>query len=420
MAIQFAYRNEARPPMRVVQLIGKAAEMEKSWKAANTKYEFTPMLYGQIPSSWRPQGLVDQIAEALPREPEGYFDPKGPKDVRELIVEDYEKEGVFGLDPDKEVLVTNGVLQALSLACKSLLNPGDQVIVFVPYYFYFPHQIVEQGAEIKLVPTRPENNFKPTPEELDAAITEKTKLCLINIPNNPYGYFFTENEYGALAPVFENNPDIFILADEVYYRTYPYGDQHLGILSAMPQLKDRIVVARSLSKAVAMASYRAGGAVGSPALIGEMQQWKGPNTWTNAPGSTLALKIALSNWEGFEHIVDDINGRLRKGLEYMKHRLQYMRFDVPETRAGIFLFPEIPNDLAAIIPDARPEIGVDTVGLSSSERLAWHLLTFGTSVVPGDDSGISNRFRVPFAMDIPQIESAMDNMQRGLRAIGWL
>ncbi len=417
--VELANRVGAMPAMRVVQLTGRAAEMKEPWEAANPGFEFVPLLYGDVP--WRFPRIRRQIIRRYPQAPSGYLDPKGEAGVRKLIAKDFERDGVLGIDPDKEVCVTNGVLEALQLACAAVLNPGDQVIVPTPYYFFFPHQVARSDATMRLIDTKPENDYKLTPEELEAAITQKTKMLFLNYPGNPRGYVYSFQEFDALARVLMLHPHISILADEVYFRTYFGGDSHTSILAAAPELKNRTIVARSLAKMLASPEERAGWAVGSSDIIGAMQQQlKAPGSWANPIASQLAIQFALSNREGTDHVIDEINGKLRQGHDFMLARLREMRFDVSSVGAGIFLFPEIPEELAGLIPDAAPEVGVDTIGLSSSERLAWFLLSHGTAVVPGDDSGVPDCFRVTFALDVPQLEAATDNMRRGLQAMGWL
>ncbi|MBM4448767.1 MAG: aminotransferase class I/II-fold pyridoxal phosphate-dependent enzyme, partial [Chloroflexi bacterium] len=209
-----------------------------------------------FPTPWH---ICEAAIDAMKKGITTYTPTAGFPELREAIARHLEKLYGIKYNPETEIVVTVGSSQAMDLAFRTIIDPGDEVIMPDPYYVCYPSCIVLAHGVPVTVPTRPENDFKLEPDQLEARITPKTKVLLFGYPANPTGTELTREEYADIARVAEKH-DLLVISDEIYSRL-TYGVKHT-CFPTMPGMKERTILLDGVSKAYAMTGWRLGYAAG--------------------------------------------------------------------------------------------------------------------------------------------------------------
>ena len=202
-----------------------------------------------------PEYIKDAAIQAVNDNYNSYSPVDGYADLKEAICTKFERDNQLNYNPS-QIVVSTGAKQSIANLCMVLLNPGDEVLLPAPYWVSYSAIATLAEAKSIIIPSSIETDFKITPEQLEAAITPKTKLIMFNSPNNPSGTIYTEAEYRALGKVLEKHPDIYILSDEIYEHIN-YGTPHFSI-ARIPELYDRTITVNGVAKAFAMTGWRIG------------------------------------------------------------------------------------------------------------------------------------------------------------------
>jgi len=214
-----------------------------------------------------PWHIREMCIHSLEKGETSYTSNFGILELREEISKKYRRE--YGLDynPATEILVTTGVSEALDIAIRCVINPGDEILIVQPTYVAYIPEIVLSGGVPVVVPTRAEDDFKIKPEELEAKITPKTKAVIINYPHNPTGAVMTRKDYEAIAPIIEKH-DLIVISDEVY-ECLTYEGEHAPF-SIIEGMQERTIVLNGFSKSYAMTGLRLGYILAPAPLIAAM------------------------------------------------------------------------------------------------------------------------------------------------------
>lgn len=184
-----------------------------------------------------------------------YSPVPGYSDLRQAIARKLERENQLHYTPN-EILVSNGAKQSVCNTVMALINPGDEVIIPAPYWVSYPQMVKLAGGEPVIVNAGFEQDFKMTPEQLEAAITPKTRMLILCSPSNPTGSVYSKDELEGLAEVIKRHDDLFVLADEIYEHINYIG-KHESI-AQFPDMKERAIIVNGVSKAYAMTGWRIG------------------------------------------------------------------------------------------------------------------------------------------------------------------
>jgi aminotransferase len=311
-------------------------------------------------------------------------------ELREAICDQTQKEMELDYDPAEEILITTGVSEAVDLAFRATLNPGDEVIVPEPCYVAYTPDIILAGGVPKMAPTRPEDEFRVQPETIAAAIDEKTRCLLLSYPNNPTGAIMTRNDLEDLADLVIEN-DLLVISDEVYAEL-SYSGNHASF-AQLEGMKERTIILNGLSKSHAMTGWRIGYVLGNAALVGAMTKI---HQYTMLCAPTMAQVAALE--------------ALHKGREemlHMKHEYDLRRrlfvsglnrigLDCFEPRGAFYAFPSIKG-----------------WSLSSEEFAEKLLKEQKVAVVPGNVFGPSGEgfLRCSYATSREELIEALDRME---------
>lgn len=314
-----------------------------------------------------PKRIVDAAIEAMQRGETKYTSNRGILPLREAICDMAAKKKRITADPETEVIVTNGGMQALYFAMNTLLNPGDEIIVGAPYFTNYLGQILMAGAVPKFVQLYEEDDFIFNIENVKAAITDKTKAILINSPSNPLGSIMDRVTMEKLSEVIIEN-DLYAITDEVY-EDYLYDeDAEFISIASLPGMKERTVIVDSFSKAYAMTGWRIGYAIAPAHIIDQMvKMQEGNASCVNAPTQFAALEALTGPQDDLVEMLEVF--RRRRDLIYQEiNRIPKLSCRKP--KGAFYLF-----------------VNIKETGLTSDEFAVRLLKEAKVAVVPGDGFG---------------------------------
>lgn len=312
----------------------------------------------------------------------------------------------FKADQDLEyqlaqIVVSAGAKHSLYNAVVVLAQAGDEVILPAPYWVSYLEQIKLAGAEAKIVPTSEANGYKLTPEELEVAITARTKLLILNTPGNPTGAVYSEAELKALGEVIIKY-DISVISDEIYEKLIYDGLRHVSIASLSPELKERTVVINGVSKAYAMTGWRIGYAA-APAPVAKAMADLQSHSTSNPTSIAQAASTAALN--GSQEPVSQMVVEYARRRDYMlKQLLNIKGVSCARPGGAFYLFPNV-----------RAYFGKSYKGktINSATDLASVLLDeTQVAVVPGAAFGNDDCFRLSYAVSMEHLKEGMDRISR--------
>lgn len=319
-----------------------------------------------------------------------YTSNAGLKDLREEICNYLHRRCGIDYDPTEEVLVTVGGSEAIDLAMRVMLDPGDEVLIPQPSFVsYLPCCVLADGVP-KIIELKEENEFRLTREELEAAVTEKTKLLVMPFPNNPTGAVMRREDLEAIAEVIIEK-DLFVLSDEIYSEL-TYGSEHISIAS-LPGMKERTITINGFSKAYAMTGWRLGYACGPGEIISEMTKVHQFAIMSAPTNSQYAAIEALKNGDPDVAMMREAyNGRRR----YLIHAFREMGLSCFEPFGAFYVFPCIRE-----------------FGLTSEEFAERLLEEERVAVVPGTAFGDCGEgyLRISYAYSLEDLKKALGRLE---------
>jgi aminotransferase len=326
-----------------------------------------------------------------------YTSNKGLIELREILAESAEKDLGLEYDPEEEILITTGVSEAVDLAFRATLNPGDEVIVPQPCYVAYVPDILLAGGVPKPVATRLSEEFKLRPEDFKDAITEKTKALVLSYPNNPTGAIMTREDLEEIADLVVEN-DLLVISDEVYDKL-TYGGKHASF-AQLEGMRERTVLLNGLSKSCAMTGWRIGYALGDPAIIGAMTK---VHQYTMLCAPTMAQVAAVEALRRGDAEVKAMKREYDRRRRLFVSELERLGLPCFEPKGAFYAFPSI-----------------EGTGLSSEEFAEQLLKEQKVAAVPGNAFGESGEgfIRCSYATSREEILEAVDRIERFLADLG--
>jgi len=348
-----------------------------------------------------PQAIKNAAIDAINDGATKYTPVDGTAELKAAVQRKFTRDNGLDYEP-AQIIVTPGAKQALFDLCMGLLGPGDEVIIPAPYWVSYPDMALLAGAEPVFINTGIGADFKITPEQLATAITDKTRLFILNSPSNPTGASYSEGELQALGKVLEEYPQIVVASDEIYESIHWGEEPVVSFAAACPALFDRTVVINGASKAYAMTGWRIGYAAGPLELISAMKTVQSQSTSNACSVSQAAAQAAL---DGDQAVVHKMVAEYRARHDYIVTALNDI--DGFECRSGEGTFYAFPR-VAGVI---------ERLGLVSDVELTEHLLqTADVAVVPGSAFGAPGYLRLSFASSLESLNEAMKRIQKAVSA----
>ena len=342
---------------------------------------------------WR---IRDEAIYSLEQGRTFYTSNSGLKELKVEIGGYLNRKYDLDYDPDSEIFITVGGSEAIDVALRAMLDPGDEVLIPQPSYVsYEPCAILANGTPV-IIDLKKENEFRLTAKEVEEAVTEKTKILILPFPNNPTGAIMEKKDLEAVAEVVKKH-DLFVLTDEIYSELTYKGD-HVSIAS-LPGMKERTVYINGFSKAFAMTGWRLGYACGPKEIIGQMLKIHQFAIMCAPTTSQYAAVEALRSCDPeVAEMKEEYNGRRR----YLLKRFSDMGLKCFEPFGAFYIFPSIAE-----------------FGLTSDEFATRLLKEQKVAVVPGTAFGKSGEgfIRISYAYSLDQLRVALDRMEKFIKGL---
>jgi len=376
--------------------LAPSATLAMSQKSSEMKAQGIDVINLSVgePDFHTPDGIKEAAKQAIDDNWSYYSPVPGYVDLRKAIVEKLKKEN--GLDYSTgEILVSNGAKQSVCNTIMALVDDGDEVIIPAPYWVSYPQMVKLAGGEPVIVNATFEQNFKMTAEQLENAITPKTRLLILCSPSNPTGSVYTKEELESLASVILKHEDVFVIADEIYEHIN-YVGKHESI-AQFPGMKERTIVVNGISKAYAMTGWRIGYIAGPEWIVKGCNKLQGQ--YTSGPCS-ISQKAAEAAYTLSQAPVEE----MRKTFERRRNLIVELAKQIPglevnQPQGAFYLFPKCTSFYGKKDGDRV---------INNSTDLAMYLLEVGhVATVGGDAFGDPECFRMSYATSDENIKEAM-------------
>ncbi|MBN1436944.1 MAG: pyridoxal phosphate-dependent aminotransferase [Sedimentisphaerales bacterium] len=345
-----------------------------------------------------PPSIVESAHTALTQGQTKYGPAGGIPSLRQAISDKLLRENNLRYTPE-QVVVTVGAKQACYEAIHALIDPGDEVLIPAPYWVSYPQMVKLVGGLCRVIPTHQNDNYKLKPDALAAAITKRSRMLILNSPNNPGGFCYTPQELRALAQVLKQT-DIVVLSDEVYEKLIYQDTVFSSFAAAAPEMFERTITINGFSKSYAMTGWRIG-YVAAPIEIAQAIE-RLQSHMTTGP-TTFCQIAALTALQNTAEDVEQMRQAFAQRAALIHQRLTNLPdvTSVPPTGA-FYVFPDV-------------SLWYQRLGVAGSVDFCQRLLTEAhVACVPGTAFGCDNNIRLSFAADIKQIETGMDRIKTWL------
>lgn len=379
-----------------LQRLAPSATLAMSQKSSEMKAQGIDVINMSVgePDFNTPDHIKAAAKKAVDDNYSRYSPVPGYADLREAIVAKLKRENSLDYTM-AEVLVSNGAKQSVCNTLMALVNDGDEVIIPAPYWVSYPQMVKLAGGVPVIVEAGFEQNFKMTPEQLEAAITPKTRMLILCSPSNPTGSVYSKNELAALTEVIKRHDDLFVLADEIYEHIN-YVGRHESI-AQFPGMKERAIIVNGVSKAYAMTGWRIGYIAAPEWIVKGCNKLQGQ--YTSGPCS-VSQKAAEFAYTASQDCVEE----MRKAFERRRDLIVSLAKDIPGLEVNV------PEGAFYLFPKCSSFYGKTdgTVTISNSTDLAMYLLERGhVATVGGDAFGDPECFRMSYATSDENIIEAM-------------
>ena len=354
-----------------------------------------------------PDFIKGAAKEALDRGETKYTAVDGTPELKDAIIAKFKRDNNLDYARD-QITVGTGGKQILYNALMASVNPGDEVIIPAPFWVSYPDMtLLAEGTPVPVDCTK-ENNFKLQPEDLEAAITPKTKWLILNSPSNPTGGAYTWDEMKALTDVLLKHPHVYIMTDDMYEHLVYDGFKFCTPAQVEPKLYDRTLTVNGVSKSYAMTGWRIGYAGGPKELIKAMAKIQSQSTSNPCSISQAAATAALNGDQSFLKERNDAFAARRDLVVDMLNAAEGIECIKPE--GAFYVYPSCAGVIGKTTPDGKR--------IESDEDFVTYLLeSEGVACVQGEAFGLSPYFRISYATSEDALREACTRIQRACSAL---
>ena len=341
------------------------------------------------------QAAIDAIHDGHTR----YTAVDGTPTLKQAIIAKLARDNSLDYE-GKQILVSSGAKQSIFNLLLALLNDGDEVLIPAPYWVSYPDMVRLADADPVILNTNDKTGYLITPSQLEASITEQTRLLIFNAPSNPTGRGYSRRQLAELGEVLLEHPRILICTDDIYEHIW-WGDEPFHTLpQVVPALKDRCVVVNGVSKAYAMTGWRIGYAAGPAELIKEMRKIQGQST---SNPCSIAQAAAVAALNGDQSCVAEMGKAFRQRHDWLVPALNEIDgVSCSPGQGAFYVFADFSE-------------AIERMGLADDLALAEHLLEqAGVATVPGTAFGGPGHLRLSFACDLDTLKEAVDRVRQAL------
>lgn len=390
MAIAIADRLQSIQPSPTLALNARTKEL----KAAGG--DIISLSVGE-PDFDTPVHIKNAAIAALNQGFTRYTAVDGIPELKEAVAAKFLRDNQLTYSPE-EIIVSTGAKQSLYNIAQALINEGDEVIIPAPYWVSYPDICKLAGATCTIIPGKIENDFKIKAAQLEAAITTKTRLLILNSPSNPTGMVYTQQDLLALADVLRKHPHVIVVSDDIYEHILWAHKPFTNILNVAPDLKSRTIIVNGVSKAYAMTGWRIGYTAGPKEIITATRKIQSQST---SNPCSIAQKAALAALTDDQSCGQEMTKAFKLRHDMMYEFLQ----DIPGFRCSpshgtFYMFPNVAEAIARL------------TNINNDVDFAEALLTkTGVAVVPGSAFGDNDCIRLSFALGMDKLKDALNRIK---------
>ncbi|MCL7419929.1 MAG: pyridoxal phosphate-dependent aminotransferase [Methylobacter sp.] len=393
MSIKLSDRVQAVKPSPTLAITARAAEMRAAGK------DIIGLGAGE-PDFDTPDHIKAAAVKALDNGFTKYTAVDGIPSLKKAIINKFKNDNGLDYQP-KQILVSCGGKQSSYNLAQALLNPGDEVIIPAPFWVSYPDMVLLADGVPVIIETTQAQQFKITPEQLRAAITDKTRLMFINSPSNPSGIAYTLDELKAIGDVLKEFPNIIIATDDMYEHILWKKDTFVNILNAHPDLYDRTVVMNGVSKAYSMTGWRIGYAAGPIDLIAAMCTIQSQSTSNPTSISQVAAEAALTGDQSF---IDNMRDEFKKRHDFVVSEFNKIDgIDCLGTDGTFYVFPNV-EKLIERLDNINDDL----------EFAEYLIEQAGVALVPGSAFGCPGHIRISIATSMVNLENALERIRNAI------
>ncbi|QQD23877.1 aminotransferase class I/II-fold pyridoxal phosphate-dependent enzyme [Venatoribacter cucullus] len=392
MDLQLSDRVQQIKPSPTLAVTKRAAELKAAGK------DIIGLGAGE-PDFDTPEHIKQAAIEAINKGFTKYTAVDGTPGLKKAIINKLKNDNGLSYEPN-QILVSCGGKQSFFNLSLAFINPGDEVIIPAPYWVSYPDMVVVAGGVPVILNTDESTRFKITAAQLDAAITPKTKIVVLNSPSNPSGVAYTADELKALGDVLRKHPHVLVATDDMYEYIWWADFGFENILTVCPDLYDRTIVLNGVSKAYSMTGWRIGYAAGPVKLISAMTKVQSQSTSNPTSISQIAAEAALN---GGRDCVTPMVKAFKERHDYVVKTLNEIPgFSCIAADGAFYAYPNV--------KEAMAKAGIDN-DIDFAEKL---LLEAGVALVPGSAFGTPGYMRLSFATSMEVLEDALARIKKAL------
>lgn len=343
-----------------------------------------------------PAHIKDAAKKAMDEGKTKYTPVDGTASLKQAVINKFKRDNDLHYEPE-QILVSSGGKQSFYNLAQAMLDPGDEVIIPAPYWVSYPDMVILAGGAPVLIHAGANQHFKITPSQLAAAITENTRLFVINSPSNPTGMAYSREELEALGEVLREHPRITIATDDMYEHIRWTGMPFVNILNACPDLYERTLVLNGVSKAYSMTGWRIGYAAGPADIIKAMKKIQSQSTSNPCSISQYAAEEALN---GPQECIAEMLVEFKKRHDYVVDRVNAIDgMEALPSDGTFYVFPSVEGFIERLD------------GVNDDLELAEYLIEkTGVALIPGSAFGMQGHIRFSVATSMENLENALDRI----------
>jgi aspartate aminotransferase/aspartate/glutamate/aspartate-prephenate aminotransferase len=352
-----------------------------------------------------PDPIADAGVQAIRDGFTHYTENPGTMELRTAICDKLRRDNDLDYSPE-QIVCSNGAKQSLALVIHALCDEGDEVLVPAPHWVSYPEMARFAGAEPVVVPTGVEDQYRLSPQALEEAITDRTRVVILCSPSNPTGSVYPPDELAALAEVLRRHDDVFVISDEIY--EYVLFDAEHRAFASFPEMKERTITVNGFSKAFAMTGWRLG-YMAAPQPIAEASA-KIQGQFTSAPSSvSQKAGVAALNMD-LEPVHEMVAAFRRRRDHVLEHLRGIDGVRCPTPQGAFYLYPDVSAFFGAETPDGET--------IEDSSDLCFYLLEeHHVALVPGTAFGAPDGMRLSYASSMEDLKTALKRIEAGLTAL---
>ncbi len=394
--LKLSKRIEAMSESKTIRMAQKSRELQAEGK------DIVNLSVGE-PDFDTPDHIKKAAIQAIKDGYTHYTPVGGYGDLKEAISAKFKRDNDLFYKP-AEIMVSNGAKHSIINVLLSLVNPGDEVVTPAPYWVSYPEMIKLAGGKMVNIPATAQQQFKITPDQLERALSDKTKVLIFNSPSNPTGSVYSRTEMDEIAGVLRKYPHVYIISDEIYEHII-FDGEHISFAS-YEDLKERTILVNGVSKCFAMTGWRIGYLAADARITKACEKLQGQ--FTSGPNS-IAQKAAIAALEGGNKSALKMRDTFKKRRDMMFKLLGKGEWELNKPDGAFYFFPQIRTYF-----DRK----YDGKTIKSAEDLCMYILeSQGVAVVPGDAFGDPNCIRISYANSDEQLKKGAKGILKALEVL---